>query len=96
MLEVPLIHSEGVIDIATVTKNGNMYSITASNTETVRLDRPLKKAHIGDIGLVQFPSIYGYPITLPPDLVQPLVFVDEYGEVANEHYWDEQTISQEV
>lgn len=80
--------------MATVTKNGNMYTVTATATETVRLDRPLKKAHIGDIGLVEFPSIYGYPITLPPDLVQPVIFVDEYGEVANEHYWDEQTVPQ--
>ena len=82
--------------MATVTRNGNIYSITATGTETVRLDRPLKKAHMGDIGLVEFPSIYGYPITLPPDLVQPVVFVDEYGEVSNENYWNEETIPQEV
>ena len=82
--------------MATVTRNGNMYQITSTTTETVRLDRPLKKAHIGDIGLVEFPSIYGYPITLPPDLVQPVIFVDEYGEVANENYWNAQTIPQEV
>lgn len=82
--------------MATVTKTGNMYIVTATATESVRLDRPLKKAHIGDIGLVEFPSIYGYPITLPPDLVQQVIFVDEYGEVANENYWEEQTISQGV
>lgn len=32
-----------------------------------------------------------YQITLPP-----VIFVDEYGGVANENYWNAQTIPQEV
>ena len=82
--------------MATVTKNGNMYHISDPNIETVRLDRPLKKARIGEIGLVEFPSIYGYPISLPRDLLQPVIFVEEYGDFANEHYWEPQDIPQGV
>ncbi len=81
--------------MATVKKTGNFYAITLEGTEIVRLDRPIKKAQIGD-ATVEFPSIYGYPITLPNDLAAPNVIVHEYGEVANEHYWDEQTIPQGV
>lgn len=78
--------------MATVTRIGNVYEISASN-ETVRLDRPIKKAQIGDV-VIEFPSIYGYPITLVPDLVTPNIIVHEYGEFANEHYWDSVEIPQ--
>lgn len=81
--------------MATVTRTGNAYQITAGENESVRLDRPIKKAQIGD-AVVEFPSIYGYPITLIPDMLAPNVIVHEYGEVANENYWNEVTIPQGV
>lgn len=78
--------------MATVTKTGNVYEISATD-ETVRLDRPIKKAQLGDV-VVEFPSMYGYPITLPPDIQAPNVIVHEYGEVANENYWESVEIPQ--
>ena len=81
--------------MATVTRTGNVYKVTAADNETIRLDRPIKRAQIVD-ATIEFPSIYGYPITLPPDLAGATVIVHEYGEVANENYWNEQTIPQEV
>lgn len=81
--------------MATVTRTGNLYKVTVAGTESARFDRPIKKAQVGD-AIIEFPSIYGYPITLPSDLAAPNVLVHEYGDVANENYWNEQTIPQEV
>lgn len=81
--------------MATVSRTGNMYAVTVEGTEYARFDRPIKKAQIGDV-VIEFPSIYGYPITLPHDLASANVIVHEYGEVANEHYWDGQTVPQGV
>ena len=81
--------------MATVKRTGNVYAVTVEGTEYARFDRPIKKAQIGD-AVVVFPSIYGYPVTLPPDLASANVIVHEYGEVANENYWNEETIPQEV
>lgn len=82
--------------MATVTRYGNAYEISINTGESVRFDRPFKKIQLGDSSPIEFPSIYGYPITLPNDLVAPNVVIYEYGEVANEHYWEPQPISQEV
>lgn len=81
--------------MATVTRTGNVYKVTQEGTEGARFDRPIKKAQIVDT-MVEFPSIYGYPITMPDTLVGATVIVHEYGEVANEHYWDPQNIPQGV
>lgn len=81
--------------MATVTRTGNVYKVTAADNESIRLDRPIKKAQFGEATLT-FPSLYGYPITLPPSIIQPIIIVVEYGEVANENYWNEQNIPQEV
>lgn len=80
--------------MATVTRTGNVYTVAQEGTEGARFDRPIKKAQLGD-AVVEFPSIYGYPITLPNEMLAPNVIVHEYGEVANEHYWDTQTVPQE-
>ena len=61
----------------------------------MRLDRPIKKAQL-KVGMIEFPSIYGYPITLPTQLSGNTITVHEYGEVANEHYWDQQSVPQGV
>lgn len=81
--------------MATVKRTGNAYAVTVEGNEYPRFDRPIKKAQIGE-ALIAFPSIYGYPITLPPDFSSANVIVHEYGEVANENYWNEETIPQEV
>ena len=81
--------------MATVKRTGNVYAVTVEDTEYARFDRPIKKAQIGD-AVVVFPSIYGYPVTLPPDLASANVIVHEYGEVSNENYWNEETIPQGV
>ena len=79
--------------MATVTRVGNIYTVVEEGTEGARLDRPIKKANVNN-ALVEFPSIYGYPITFPHNLLTSSIIVYEYGEVANEHYWDAQTIPQ--
>lgn len=81
--------------MATVKRTGNVYQVTGAENETIRLDRPIKKAQLGE-ALITFPSLYGYPITLPPTVTQPVIVVHEYGEVANENYWEEQTVPQGV
>lgn len=81
--------------MATVTRQGNVYTVTQEGKEAARFDRPIKKAQIVDT-MVEFPSIYGYPITLPDNMVGATVIVHEYGEVANEHYWDQQEVPQGV
>lgn len=81
--------------MATVKRFGNVYTITLEGDEDARLDRPIKKLKTGDV-ILEFPSIYGYPITLPSDFVAASVIVYEYGDVANENYWTEQAIPQGV
>lgn len=81
--------------MTTLTRTGNVYTVTQDGKEAVRFDRPIKKAQIVDT-VFEFPSIYGYPITLPDSMAGATVIVFEYGEVANEHYWDTQTIPQGV
>ena len=81
--------------MATLTRKGNVYTVTQEGTEAARFDRPIKKVRIAD-EMMEFPSIYGYPITLPDAMEGQTVIVYEYGEVANEHYWDEQTVPQGV
>ena len=81
--------------MATVTRIGNTYTVVEEGTEGARFDRPIKKAQVNNV-VVEFPSIYGYPITLPHALLTSNIIVHEYGEAANEHYWEPQNIPQGV
>ena len=82
--------------MATVTRTGNIYTVAQEGEAVfVRLDRPIKKALL-KAGTIEFPSIYGYPITLPLQFSGNTITVYEYGEVANEHYWDQQSVPQGV
>lgn len=79
--------------MATVTRKGNIYTVTAEEGEVYRLDRPCKKIFVQGI-VLEFPSIYGYPISFTSDIVDGCFSVEEYGEVANENYWESVEIPQ--
>lgn len=79
--------------MATVTRKGNLYFVTAEEDEVFTLDRPVKKVNLQG-KTISFPSLFGYPISFTGDFFGSAFYVEEYGEFANENYWDSVEIPQ--
>lgn len=91
---------------------GNLYAFSldgmTANSELV-FDRAIKRVKILAYTLdssasydqieLEFPSIYGHPLTIPAFTFFTIhdacdIYVEEYGEFTNENYWESREIPQ--